>query len=394
MVVDDAGVEARADAAHPPGALPAPALADRAVGLRRSVALDELHAEALAEAVEPRRRRRRGERGPHGVRPVLRAVGTRHEDVDHRPEEVGDRRARGGDLPPEARRGEARAELVGGTGDERLHERVERVRVEEREHRVEDVVLADLEHLADEHAPPVELRVRAADALRRPRGPRRVEDRPGVARADVPGRDRVGRGRQLARRWPSRFAGISAGTPSSAQTCSSSSMPSTWARISTSAVSMARTRAPELRSWCASCSPRRAVFSGTAMAPIQVAAEDEIEQLDAVLAHERDAVAPRDAGRLQQAGRAGGRVARPREGPLDRAHAQERLVAVALRLALEQRGERLLRQRQPAERRPVEGRRSVVVLPIRRADGSRHPVISSRRAGSSRGCSVRSFAGL
>ena len=115
-------------------------------------------------------------------------------------------------------------------------------------------------------------------------------------------------------------------------------------------------------------------------------AEDEIEQLDAVLAHERDAVAPRDAGRLQQAGRAGGRVARPREGPLDRAHAQQRLVAVALRLALEQRGERLLRQRQPAERRPVEGRRSVVVLPIRRTDGSRHPVISSRRAGSSRGC--------
>ena len=261
-------------------------------------------------------------------------------------------------------------------------------------HRVEDVVLADLEHLADEHAPPVELRVRAADALRRSRGPRRVEDRPGVAGADVPGRDRVGRGRQLADGGARGSPAISAGTPSSAQTCSSvvdalhvgEDLDERGVHGEDASAGVAQL----VRQLLAAQGGVQRHGDGAHPG----GAEDEVEQLDAVLAHERDAVAPLDAGRLQQAGRAGGRVARPREGPLDRAHAQQRLVAVALRLALEQRGERLLRQRQPAERRPVEGRRSVVVLPIRRADGSRHPVISSRRAGSSRGCTLRSFAGL
>ena len=87
--------------------------------------------------------------------------------------------------------------------EQRLHERVQRVGMEQRKAGVEHVVRPDAEGLRGVDAPPVELRMRATDALGRPGRARRVEDRERVARSDRRGVERRARAGERAGLEPS-----------------------------------------------------------------------------------------------------------------------------------------------------------------------------------------------
>ena len=135
---------------------------DRAVGLGRAVALDQLDAEAFAEAVEDARRGGGRERDAHVVL-ALDGLVAGYQDGHHRPEQVG----HVGSRPPPAtrtRRREALAEHERGAADQGLDERVEGVGVEEGKAGVYDRRPRRCAAIRSSGSPPVELRVRA-DAL-------------------------------------------------------------------------------------------------------------------------------------------------------------------------------------------------------------------------------------
>src|SRR6202040_3152640 len=115
------------------------------------------------------------QREPRAMPALLGRGSAREEDRHHRTEEIGD-----GGLPrrehrPEGGGGEARLKYGGRPTDEGLEEGVERIRVEKRQGRAEDISGIDLQEIGGIEAPPEELCMRAAHALRRPGGPRRIE---------------------------------------------------------------------------------------------------------------------------------------------------------------------------------------------------------------------------
>jgi len=185
VLIDDARVVARRDGAHRPGRRALVRSRDDEVRLARAPAVDDPDPEAALEGLVQGGRRCGGERDAHRVLRLVRIRIALPQDVHHRSEQVGDGRLRLDEAPPELRRREARADRHRRAVDERLRERVQRVRVEERQVRVEDIALDDVEDPARLDRPPVPLRVRAEDALRRARRARRVEDERRVAR---PGR--------------------------------------------------------------------------------------------------------------------------------------------------------------------------------------------------------------
>ncbi len=185
VLVDDLGLEARHRAPHPARALLAATGTNDEVRLRHPVAFDDLDAEAVAEDVPQRRRRRRGEGDADAVGAVEGAGLAGGQDRGHRTEDVGDGRAGVDERLPEARRGEPVPDREPGRMDERLDDGVQGVRVKEREAGEEHVALCDPERPAGVLAPPPELAVRTDDALRRPGGAGRVEDRQWVAGAGV-----------------------------------------------------------------------------------------------------------------------------------------------------------------------------------------------------------------
>ena len=202
VLVDDLRLVAGHHVAHRPRPLPAVAGADHRVRLG--------HPEAVAQDQPKRSRnsscRSAGVAGASATRSRCCALGGRSgrlgEDRDHRAEQVGDRRVGLDDAIPEARGREARPDDELRAVHERLHAGVQRVRVEERQAGVEHVVVAEsVEHRCGRARPPVELRLRAHDALggagraRRCRGSRRC--RPGRTGR---GATRVARGPGTARR--------------------------------------------------------------------------------------------------------------------------------------------------------------------------------------------------
>ena len=119
-------------------------------------------------------------------------------------------------------------------------------------------------------------------------------------------------------------------------------------------MSIAIPRAPELLSWWASWAPRSAVLSGTAIAPSQ--AQPRIRSSSSIrFSHmsARRSPEPIPAALSVPAG-GRGRVADLGEAALQAVEAQQRLVAVDPGLAHEQRGQRLLGERQPAQGRGAD----------------------------------------
>ena len=170
--------------------------------------------------------------------------------------------------------------------------------------------MSSAEHRRGAGRPPVELRLWAADALRRAGRSRGIEDRDGLAGFHALRRQRVaGRRKRLDRKpAPVRSGAVHEPDPlelgGSASTISRCGRRSRW---------IASTRGPEFTSTCSSWGPRVAVFNGTRLAPSQ-APRAMRRELHPVLAHDRDAVAASHAGGREASRRPRRRVAHLRVG--------------------------------------------------------------------------------
>ncbi len=174
----------------------------REVGLGRAPAVEQADAGALGERLVELRRHAGGERDPRGVRGFLRRHRPRQQDRHHGAEQIGDGRLAVDEAGIEARRRESLFVTHGAAGQQRLIEGVERVGVEQRQAGAEHVAGLDLQQRGGVDRPPEVLRLRAADALRRPGGAGRVEDQREIVGLHRRRRDRLAAGRhRLARRW-------------------------------------------------------------------------------------------------------------------------------------------------------------------------------------------------
>ena len=191
--------------------------------------------------------------------------------------------------------------------------------------------------------PPVELGLRAADALRRAGRAGGVEDRGRVAGTHRLGGDGLPGARKAADRQ-SAVGGLAvdAEEPDALELGRQRSTTSSWGRSSGSTAS---TRGPESTSTCASCGPRVAVLNGTRIAPSHERREPGVDELEPVLRHDRDAVACDDPRRAERARQPRDRVAHLGEAPAELPDLEEGQVAECLGLALEERGQRSLGRR-------------------------------------------------
>ena len=225
--------------------------------------------------------------------------------------------------------------------DQRLHARVQRVRVEERQARVEDVVGGQAaEHGRGAVRPPVELGLRAADTLRGAGRARGVEDRGRVAGTHRLGGDGLpGAGKAADRQTAVGRVAVDAEEPDALQLGRQEldgvelgeelrvDGEHAWARVDD--------HVRELRT--AGCRVERDEDR-----PEPRGREPGVDDLGPVLRHDRDAVACDDPRRAERARQPPDRVTHLGEAPAELPDLEEGPVAEGLGLALEQRWQRPL----------------------------------------------------
>ena len=122
------------------------------------------------------------QRNAHAVCAVVRRRFLGQQDRHHRAQHIGGRGLVPHQRGPEARGREALLHHQRGAGQQGLEEGVHRVGVEQRQRGQQHLAIAQLQQLGGMPAPPVELRMRAAHALRETRRARGVEDGQRVTR--------------------------------------------------------------------------------------------------------------------------------------------------------------------------------------------------------------------
>ena len=296
------------------------------------------------------------------MRAFFRVRRPRQQDRHHGAEHVGRGRVRARERGVEVGRREAFLVGHADAHQKRLEEGVQRVGVKQRQRRLQNVFAGEPEQRRGVGAPPEILRVRTADALRRPGGAGRVEDRQHVARPhrlSLAGfrRDGEGRRRDLADAQ-GRF-GVDGPDRLQRQR-------GHVEMIEIAGESAFHDQQPRrgIGQDVLELMPARGGVDRHRHGADPGAAEEGAEEFEPVGADERDAVTALDAGRAQSGAEARGLVARLRVGPALPTGGDEGLAAEALRLPGQHGrhgavgGRKVTRQRvnEPGGRRAV-GRR-------------------------------------
>ena len=300
--------------------------ADHEIGLGRAVAVEQGNAGALRELGMEVAGHAGRQRNARAVLALRRLGLARQQDRHHRAKKIGHRRAPRRERGEEGRRREAALEDRGRAGDQCLKEGVERIGVEQRQGRAEDVLGADAQQMGRVHSPPEELGVRAAYALRGAGGARGVEDGQRIARPRRRCGDRLAQRRQGLRENGRAHVRVeSVDDPNRLERQS----------IEVDMLERAQQSRFDHEEPCTGIlqdvAELRAARGGVdrhqnGAEPGR--AEEDLDELRPVLADQRHAIALAKAGRVQPAGRARGKLGRFGEAPAPLARLDQRLGAV------------------------------------------------------------------
>ncbi len=285
------------------------------------------------------------QRDAHAVRAVVGRCLLGQQDRHHRAQHIG----RGGLVAhqrgPEARGREALFHHQRGAGQQRLEEGVHRVGVEQRQRGQQHLAVAQRQQRGGVAAPPVELRVRAAHALGQARRARGVEDGQRVA-----GLHRRGLGERIAGCGEALGAGLfrRIDAPHALQRQAGPVLEPAQ-RGQSLGLGDEQPRAGVGEDVPQRGAPRGGV-DGHRHGTDPGAAQEGLQELGAVAAHQRHAVAGADAGGLQHRAHGPGRVQRVGIAPAGVAGDEQRALGEAAALALQHR-----RQRAPGGREGLDG---------------------------------------